>query len=219
MEKSGQAEFEFEYGDDFGSRLRDAAPTFAKTLVRYNPQGDSRANENQRRRLKVLSDHLHTEGYKFMFELLLPATEVQLESVGQDHQAYDYEVRPKLTVLAMNELQTAGIEPDVWKLEGVDDPEAARNVVAQARAEGRNRVGIIVLGRGEDEKRVRQWLSIAAQVDGVIGFAVGRTVSGNLCWTTKMVRYPRAETVNRIAGTYHGLYRLFVDARSAAPAL
>ena len=139
VEKSGQAEFEFEYGDDFGRRLRDAAPTFAKTLVLYNPQGDSRANENQRRRLKVLSDHLHAEGYKFMFELLLPATEDQLENLGQNHQAYDYEVRPKLTVLAMNELQTVGIEPDVWKLEGVDDPEAARNVVAQARAEGQSR--------------------------------------------------------------------------------
>ena len=112
VEKSGQAEFQFEYGEDFGRRLRDAASTFAKTLVRYNPQGDSRTNENQRQRLKILSDHLRSEGYKFMFELLVPATEVQLESVGQDRQAYDLQVRPKLTVRAIDELQGAGIEPE-----------------------------------------------------------------------------------------------------------
>ncbi len=87
MEKSGQAEFDFEYGDDFGRRLNDASPTFAKALVRYNPDGDSQMNETQRPRLKVLSDHAHSAGCKFMFELLVPATDGQLESVGQDRHA------------------------------------------------------------------------------------------------------------------------------------
>lgn len=218
VEKSGQAEFQFEYGDDFGCRLRDASPTFAKTLVRYNREGDSTTNENQRRRLKVLSDHAHLEGYKFMFELLAPPTEAQLESVGQDRQAYDVQIRPKLIVRAIEELQAAGIEPDVWKLEGVEDPEAARKVVAQTRAGGRDRVGVIVLGRGEDEKRVRHWLSIGAQVDAVIGFAVGRTVFWQPLLDYKGCDISRAEEAGRIAETYHGLYSLFVNARSASPA-
>ena len=219
VEKSGQAEFDFEYGDDFGKRLRDAAPTFAKALVRYNSGGDADGNENQRRRLKVLSDHSHSAGYKFMFELLVPATESQLESVGQDRNAYDRDVRPDLVVRALRELQEAGIEPDVWKLEGVDDRQAARNVVAQARAGGRGNVGVIVLGRGEDEKRVRDWLTIGAQTEGVIGFAVGRTVFWQPLIEYKDGGISRAEAVSRIAGTYHRLYRLFVDARakSAAP--
>ena len=100
--------------------------------------------------------------------------------------------------------------PNVWKLEGVDDPEAARNVVAQARAGGRDRVGIIVLGRGEDETRVRHWLSIGAQVDGVIGFAVGRTVFWQPLLGYKDGSISRDEAVSQISGTYHGLYRLFV---------
>ena len=218
VEKSGQPKFDFEYGDDFGRRLRDAAPNFAKALVRYNPEGDSGVNETQKRRLKVLSDHAHSAGYKFMFELLVPATEGQLQSVEQDRGVYDRDVRPGLAMRAIRELQEAGVEPDVWKLEGVDDREAARGVVGQVQAGGRTRVGVIVLGRGEDEKRVQDWLTIGAQTEGVIGFAVGRTVFWQPLVAFKDGSISRAEAVSRIAGTYQRLYRLFVDTRSAARA-
>ena len=218
VEKSGQAEFDFEYGDDFGRRLQDAAPTFAKALVRYNPDGDSGVNENQRRRLKVLSDHTHSAGYKFMFELLVPATPSQLESVGQDAGTYDLRLRPGLTTRAMEELQAAGVEPDVWKLEGTDDAGAARSVVAQAQTGGRNRVGVIVLGRGEDEKRVQDWLAIGARTKGVIGFAVGRTVFWQPLVDYKDGGISRAEAASQIAGTYRKLYRSFIEARAKASA-
>ncbi len=218
VEKSGQPEFDFEYGDDFGRYLREASPTFAKVLVRYNPDGDSQMNETQRLRLKVLSDHAHSAGYKFMFELLVPATEGQLQSVGQDSHVYDLKVRPQMTVRTIEELQEGGIEPDVWKLEGMDDRDAASNVVAQARAGGRDKVGIIVLGRGEDDQRVQDWLAIGAQTPGFIGFAVGRTVFWQPLVDFKDGSISRAEAVERIAGTYRRLYQLFVGARSAATA-
>ena len=218
VEKSGQPEFDFEYGDDFGRRLEDAAPTFAKTLVRYNPEGDSTSNQNQRQRLKVLSDYSHSAGYKFMFELLVPATEGQLESVGQDRHAYDLKVRPQMTVRAIEELQGAGIEPDVWKLEGMDDRDAASSVVAQATADGRDKVGIIVLGRGEDGQRVQDWLAIGAQTPGFIGFAVGRTVFWQPLVDYKDGSISRAEAVSRIARSYQRMYLVFVGARSAATA-
>ncbi len=218
VEKSGQPEFDFEYGDNFKQRLQDASPTFAKALVRYNPDGDASANGNQRRRLKILSDHAHSVGYKFMFELLVPATEGQLESVDQDRQAYDLNLRPELTARAIGELQQVAVEPDVWKLEGMEDIEAIQSVVAQARAGGRDKVGVIVLGRGEDEKRVRDWLTIGAQTQGVIGFAVGRTVFWEPLVDYKKGAISRAEAVSRIAGTYQGLYQLFIDARARVAA-
>ena len=214
VEKSGQAEFDFEYGDDFRRHLQDAAPNFAKALVRYNPEGDAGANENQRRRLKVLSDYAHSAEYKFMFELLVPATTGQLESVGQDLGAYDLSLRPKLATRAMDELQRSGVEPDVWKLEGMDDAGAAGRVVAQAQAGDRDNVGVIVLGRGEDEKRVHHWLTIGAQTKGVVGFAVGRTVFWQPLVDYKDGAISRAEAASRIAGTYQRLYKLFIDARS-----
>ena len=148
----------------------------------------------------------------------MPATDYQLESVGKGRHAYDLDLRPRLTVRTIKELQDAGVEPDVWKLEGMDDRDAASSVVTQARAGGRAKVGIIVLGRGEDDQRVQDWLAIGAQTPGFIGFAVGRTVFWQPLVDFKDGSISQAEAVERIAGTYRRLYHLFVDARSAAHA-
>ena len=123
-EKSGQDEFDFEYGDDFARHIEAFRPTFCKVLVRYNPEGDAAMNRRQAERLKRLSDYLHSGGpSRFMFELLVPATPAQLERSGGDKKEYDRELRPELMVRAITELQDAGIEPDVWKIEGIDRPE------------------------------------------------------------------------------------------------
>ena len=216
VEKSGMAEFDFEYGEDFGRHLEETHPTFAKALVRYNPDADAQVNESQRRRLKVLSDHVHSVGYKFMFELLVPATAAQLDSVGQDRRAYDLRLRPALTVRALAELQAAGVEPDVWKLEGTEDHKAARDLVVQARVGGRRDVGIIVLGRGEDDERVGAWLTTGAQTEGFIGFAVGRTVFWKPLVNHKEGRISCDEAASQVARAYQRFYELFTNARARA---
>ena len=216
LEKSGQAEFDYEYGEDFGKHLDEAAPTFAKVLVRYNPDDDADVNEEQRLRLKVLSDYAHAEGYRFMFELLVPGTTAQLGSVDGDTRTYDVALRPGLAGRAIEELQDDGIEPDVWKLKGMDDSEAALKVVAQVRSGGRDNVGVIVLGRGEDEARVREWLTVGARTEGVIGFAVGRTVFWKPLVDYKDGATSRPESVSRIAATYAGLHALFTGERARA---
>ncbi len=42
VEKSGQNEFDFEYGDDFGAHIEKFNPDFSKVLVRYNPEDPTR---------------------------------------------------------------------------------------------------------------------------------------------------------------------------------
>ena len=61
-EKSGQDEFDFEYGEDFARHIEEFRPTFCKVLVRYNPEGDAAMNRRQAGRLKRLSDYLHSGG-------------------------------------------------------------------------------------------------------------------------------------------------------------
>ena len=214
VEKSGQAVFDFQHGVEFGQRLGEVAPTFAKALVRYNPEDDGDMNRLQRRRLKTLSDYAHTAGYKFMFELLVLPTERQMESVGHNGRTYDTHLRPELTVRTIKELQEEGIEPDVWKLEGMEHREAAQDVVAQARSGGRDRVGVIVLGRGEDEERVREWLATGAETRGVIGCAVGRTVFWQPLMDYKDGAISSDDAVSRIAGTYQRLCKLFMKKRA-----
>jgi myo-inositol catabolism protein IolC len=176
VEKSGQDEFDFEYGEDFGAHIEAFDPTFTKVLVRYNPEGDREMNQRQLARLKRLSDWLHERYRKFLFELLVPPEPAQLERVGGDKDRYDLEMRAALVVTAISESQAAGVEPDIWKIEGLDRGEDCARVVEQARADGRDRVSCIVLGRGANDERVIQWLRLGAGVPGFTGFAVGRTI-------------------------------------------
>jgi len=176
VEKSGQDEFDFQYGDQFGEHIERFDPEFSKVLVRYNPDGDAGMNERQAGRLRRLSDWLHEHDRKFLFELLVPATDEQLESVGGDSDRYDAELRPDLMIRVIAELQDTGVEADIWKIEGVDDRSDCERIVAQARTGGRDGVVCVVLGRGASTEKVDEWLRAGAPVDGYVGFAIGRSI-------------------------------------------
>jgi myo-inositol catabolism protein IolC len=213
-EKSGQDEFDFEYGEEFGKHIEAFDPTFCKVLVRYNPEGDETLNRRQSALLKRLSDYLHSESHRlFMFELLVPAEKAQLDRVNGDKHAYDVQIRPGLMVRAIEQLQDAGVEADVWKIEGLDRREDCEKVVAVAHRQGRDKVGCIILGRGEDDKKVYEWLTTAAKVPGFIGFAVGRTVFWEplIDWRAKKIT--REEAVAEIARRYRRLVDTFENAR------
>jgi myo-inositol catabolism protein IolC len=210
-EKSGQDEFDFEYGPDFARHIEEFQPTFCKVLVRYNPEGNKELNRRQAARLKQLSEHLHKSGRLYMFELLVPPEKSQLDRFKGDKNAYDLQVRPALMVQAIHELQDAGVEADVWKIEGIEQKEDCRKVVAAARRAGRDRVGCIVLGRGEDDKKVRQWLTTAAGVPGFIGFAVGRTVFWDPLVDYRAKKITREDAVARIAASYREWVNLFEE--------
>jgi len=209
-EKSGQDEFDFEYGEDFASHIEKIDPTFCKVLVRYNPRGDRALNKRQSARLRRLSDFLASRGRsRFLFEMLVPPEKTQLDQLNGDKKAYDHELRPHLTVQAIAELQDSGVEPDLWKVEGLERREDFERIVAAARAGGRRNVGCIVLGRGADNEIVRDWLEIAATVPGFVGFAIGRTVFWDplVAWRSK--RMTRDQAVAEIARRYHQYADLF----------
>jgi myo-inositol catabolism protein IolC len=177
VEKSGQDEFDFEYGDDFAAHIEKFDPDFSKVLVRFNPEGEEALNKRQLERLKRLSDWLHDNGRKFLFELLVPATDEQLGRVDGDSDRYDAELRPELMRQAIEQIQDAGVEVDVWKIEGVDERSDAEMLAEQTRSgSGREGVKCVVLGRGASTEKVDQWLQAAAPVEGYIGFAIGRSI-------------------------------------------
>jgi myo-inositol catabolism protein IolC len=209
-EKSGQEEFDFEYGDDFEKHIEAIQPTFCKVLVRYNSEGDSELNRRQSARLKRLSDYLHGASLsRFMFELLVPAEESQLERLRGDKKAYDLVLRPGLMAQAIEQLQDAGVEPDVWKIEGLERREDCEKIVASARRGGRNRVGCIILGRGEDDRKVREWLTTASAVPGFIGFAVGRTSFWDPLVDWRAKKITREAAVAEIARRYQEFVEIF----------
>jgi len=217
-EKSGQNEFDFEYGEDFAAHIEAFRPTFCKVLVRYNPEDDRTMNRRQAARLKRLSDYLHgTSQSMFMFELLVPAVKAQLDRVKGDKRAYDQELRPRLMVQAIEQLQNAQVEPDVWKIEGLDRREDCTKIVTATRRGGRTKVGCIILGRNEEDAKVCTWLSTAAAVPGFIGFAVGRTVFWEPLIRLQKKIITREQAIAEIGGRYRHLVEIFeVKAYAAA---
>ncbi len=177
-EISGQEEFDFQYGDDFAAHILKFDPDFTKVLVRYNSDDpDAEMNRRQLTKLKRLSDWLHENGRKFLFELLVPATKAQLDSVDGSTDRYDAELRPELMRRAIEDIQNAGIEVDIWKIEGLDERSDADMLARQARTgPGREGVTCVLLGRGASTEKVEQWLEVAAPVEGFIGFAIGRSI-------------------------------------------
>jgi myo-inositol catabolism protein IolC len=210
VEKSGQNEFDFQYGDDFGAHIERFDPDFSKVLVRYNPDGDAEMNARQMARLKRLADWLHANDRKFLFELLVPAEPAQLESVGGDVDRYDAELRPELMRRAIEELQNGGVEVDVWKIEGVDERGDAEMLARQTRTgEGREGVTNVLLGRGASDERVDHWLRVAAPVEGFIGFAIGRSI-----WWDSLRGFldgsvSREDAASRIAENYLRFVRVY----------
>ncbi len=216
VEKSGQNEFDFEYGDEFGDHIERFDPDFAKVLVRYNPDGDAEMNERQARRLKRLADWLHENDRKFLFELLVPAEDSQLDQVGGDSDRYDAELRPELMRRTIAELQEAGVEADIWKIEGIDAREDCERISEQARSGGRDGVICVVLGRGADDAKVEHWLRQGAPVEGYAGFAIGRTIWWDALKGFLDGSVDRAAAADRIAENYLRFVEVYKQAERAA---
>ncbi len=200
VERSRTPFFELEYGDEFGKHVESFDPDIVKALVFYNPDGDPTTNASQAADLRAVSEWTAANDRTFMLEILVPATPAQLEAAGSDEQ-YDRTLRGPAMARTIAELQSAGVEPAMWKVEGLDDPEHCAAVTEQARAGGREHVTCTVLGRGAGQEQVEVWLRSAAATPGYSGFAIGRTI-----WEEPFAAYldgdaDREQTIDRIAAS------------------
>jgi myo-inositol catabolism protein IolC len=216
VEKSGQNEFDFEYGEQFGEHIEKFNPDFSKVLVRYNPDDDEAVNRTQLEKLKRLADWLHEHDRKFLFELLVPATDEQLASVGGDSDRYDAELRPELMRRAIADTQDFGCEVDIWKIEGVDEGEDAEMLAKQTRkGDGREGVVCVLLGRGASDEKVDHWLRAAAPVEGFVGFAIGRSIWWDALKGFLDGSLERAAAAEQIAENYLRFIRVYEEQETA----
>jgi myo-inositol catabolism protein IolC len=212
VEESGQDVFDFEYGDEFGAHIEEFDPTFSKVLVRWNPDDDPEVKQLQAERLARLGQWLHERDRLFLFELLVPASDRQRELAGGDGDAYDRHIRPVLMLQVIDELRRAGVEPDIWKIEGIDSAEYCRLISDLVRAGGRERVTCVVLGRGADDARVDHWLQTAAPVPGYSGFAIGRSIWWDALSDWRAGKAQEDDAAARIGRNY----RRFIDVYQSA---
>jgi 5-dehydro-2-deoxygluconokinase len=145
--------------------------------------------------------------------LLVPAEEAQLASVDGDAKRYDAELRPDLMIRAIGELQDAGIESDIWKIEGVDERADSERIAAQCREGGRDGVACVVLGRGADNDKVDDWLRAGAPVDAYVGFAIGRSIWGDPLQSWIEGALSREDAASQIADNYLRFIEVYTAAR------
>ncbi len=210
-EKSGQKEFTFEYADDFEKHIKKYKPPFVKALIHYNPNDDPLSKMRQQQKLEMLSNYCHENSYKFLLEVLISPTDSQIKEVNGNNDLYDAQVRPNLTVKAIEELQNAKVEPDIWKIEGMDNEDSYKIVALQVQKEERHNVGIVVLGRAENQDKVEKWIRSGNKIKGVIGFAVGRTVFWEPLIGYKNGKIEKEKAIEIIANNFLHFYRIFTD--------
>lgn len=209
-EKSGEDQFKFQYPDSFGDHIQRMHPNFIKVLIRYNPSDDKEKKDSQKRNLKTISDYSRDNGFKFLLELLVVPTKNQLLVLG-DKEEFDNKLRPSLTVEVIKELYGFGVEPDVWKIEGFEKEINYEQILNAIKQGEREKVGLVILGRGEDEQKVGEWLKTGSGVSGVIGFAVGRTVFWNAIEKFYKQEIGKAQVIDEVADNFFHFYKLFTE--------
>jgi len=210
-EKSGQKEFTFEYGDEFERHIEKYKPSFVKALIHYNPNDDPLSKMRQQQKLEILSNYCHQNSYKFLLELLVTPTEQQFKSVNGNIELYDTQIRPDLTVKAIQELQNSNIEPDIWKIEGMESQDSYKIVVLQVQKGERRNVGIVISGRGEVQDKVGEWIKAGRKIKGVIGFAVGKTIFWEPLIEYKNGKIEKEKVIETVSSNFLHFYHIFVE--------
>ncbi|MDD5568900.1 MAG: DUF2090 domain-containing protein [Candidatus Pacebacteria bacterium] len=199
VEKSGQQDFDFEFGKKFAEHIKKIRPDYVKVLIRYNPD-NKKINEKQLEKLAELESFRKKSKYPLVLELLVPATRQNLKTCKTENN-YDLKLRPGKTIEAIKEIKEK-ITPDIWKLEGFekkDWPSIIKSINKKSR--------IIILGRGEEQARVEKWLKNASAFKEIIGFAIGRTI-----FEEPLQLYVKGDLTKKEAALYIGLkFSYFVD--------
>ncbi|NMB48450.1 DUF2090 domain-containing protein [Candidatus Kuenenbacteria bacterium] len=206
VEKSGQQIFAFAHGRNFGRVIQTLQPDIVKALVRSHP-ALKKENQIQLPRLATLSTWCRQNNFKLLVELLVPPTSADLKNFKNKREAFDRQLRPRLTVQVIKAFHAAGIEPDIWKIEALEKSSDWPKVIQSARAgTERQQVSIILLGRGESFAKVKSWFDVAPKRE-LNGFAVGRTVFLRPLIDLHSGKINKKQALRQIADNYLELVR------------
>ena len=212
IEASGNDWFEFAYGDQWRRHAEFFRADHSKVLVRDNPGFDAERRARQAADLAEVSTWARGAGRPLILELLVPASDADKQAVANDSARYDAEIRPGLTVQVIEYLQDHGVEPAIWKIEGLESHDAAVAVLGAARRGGRE-ARCIVLGRHAPHDTLDRWLKIAAPIPGFVGFAIGRSIWWDPLHAHLHHRATAGQARRRIMENYVDFAQYYLDAR------
>jgi 5-dehydro-2-deoxygluconokinase len=106
-----------------------------------------------------------------------------------------------------------GIYPDWWKLEPMQTDAAWRATCDAIESRDAHTQGIVVLGLGQSEAELAASFQLAARYPLVKGFAVGRTIHGDVGRDWMAGRTDDATAVATMAANFARLCKIWDDAR------
>jgi myo-inositol catabolism protein IolC len=198
-----------QYPADYQARFERFNPQAVKALVYHNPADAPARKKEQLDLLRTIGSFAQEQGRDYLLEILITPTQDQLAAAGGDMAGFRANIFPRLLIDSMTEMQEYRIEPDIWKVEGLDTVEDTAAVGAQATADGREHVRCIVLGSGESQAKVNGWLANAAAVPAFSGFAIGRTVWHQPLGDMLAGRVARNAAIETMARSFAGLISAF----------
>ncbi|MBP7003050.1 5-dehydro-2-deoxygluconokinase [Amaricoccus sp.] len=192
-----------ELGLDCGGLGEWAREDVVKALCFCHPDDDAETRAGQEATVRRLWEASRRSRLEFLLEII-PS------KVGP--------VDDDTTATLIRQFYAAGVWPDWWKLEPMTSRAAWANAIAAIEAHDAHTRGIVVLGLDAPEAELAASFETAAGFDLVKGFAVGRTIFGDVARAWMKGETGDADAVAAMATRYARLCALWDEARSAARA-
>ncbi|PSH70082.1 5-dehydro-2-deoxygluconokinase [Phyllobacterium brassicacearum] len=190
-----------ELGSDYGGLGEWARENVVKVLCFCHPDDDAETRADQEKTIKRLFEASRRNGLEFLLEII-PS---KVGPVGDE-----------TTAVLIQQFYDVGIFPDWWKLEPMKTQGAWANTISAIEKNDRYTRGIVVLGLDAPEVELAASFEVAAAFPLVKGFAVGRTIFGEVArlWMTGEMEDETA--IEEMADRYRRLCSIWDQARTVA---
>ncbi len=194
-------ELEQELGPDCGGLSQWARENVVKVLCFCHPGDDA---ETQARQIATVQ-RLWQASRRNRLEFLLEIIPSKVGRVDDD-----------TTATLIRQFYAAGIYPDWWKLEPMKTREGWASAIAAIEENDRHTRGIVILGLDAPEAELAASFRVAAGFDLVRGFAVGRTIFGQVASQWLRDELTDSAAVDEMAARYMRLCNIWDKAREQA---
>jgi len=154
--------------------LRTTGGGLGKVLVRWFPDDSALDRRRRLAELGRLDNLVADAGAGFLLELLVSPAADGIAS-GRSRQHWEETVLPVYQREAIEEILDSGVTPQVWKIEGHPDADAAA-ALSELVGSTRRDASVLVLGGGAEIGHLRRVFSCADHDGRFTGFAVGRSI-------------------------------------------
>ena len=200
VERPGSRPLRLEIGDDFGSALAEwPAEHVVKVLCFYRPDDTEELRADQEATVKRLAEAARANALDFLVEII-PSKFGPVDDTT--------------TAAVIERFYAIGVYPDWWKLEPMVSDAAWQKACAAIENNDPHCRGIVVLGLDAPFKELQASFRVAARHEMVKGFAVGRTIFGDVARSWMAGELADDEAVARMAGNFSRLCEAWNEART-----